>query len=266
MNGTSEKQRMPVVFAGHGNPMNAIEKTSFSDQWVRLGTLLPRPKAILCISAHWEADGTAVTATDYPATIHDFGGFPRELYNMEYPAPGSPLLAGRIIELIHTVSVAKDHIRGLDHGCWSILVHTYPEPVIPVVQLSLNRQLTPHGHLALARELKPLRDEGVLILCSGNIVHNLRLVAWDRIHDENFGYGWAHEADNKIKELILEGNLMALCNYHTLSDAVNKAIPTPEHYLPVLYAMGAKDEQESVTFFNNECVMGSLSMTSFIIQ
>jgi 4,5-DOPA dioxygenase extradiol len=257
---------MPVLFVGHGSPMNAIEDNHFTRNWQQVGKMLPRPKAILCISAHWETRGAQVTAMESPRTIRDFGGFPEELYQVNYPAPGSPSLAREIQQLLKNTTVALDYEWGLDHGCWSILHHMYPDADIPVVQLSLDRTCAAAGHYALARELLPLRQQGVLIMGCGNLVHNLRLIAM-RGRDLNtpFGFDWAEEATAIFRRRIVEKHHQQLIDFPSLGDAVQLAVPTPEHYLPLLYILALQQQNESVLFFNDYHVGGSLSMTSLII-
>lgn len=266
---SSSPGRMPVLFVGHGSPMNAIEDNPFSRAWRELGESLPRPKAILCVSAHWETQGTRVTAMEKPRTIHDFGGFPRALYEVEYPAPGSPWLAREARKLIHAAAVELDDEWGLDHGAWSVISRMYPGADIPVVQLSLDAAQPARRHYDIGRDLGPLRDEGVLILCSGNIVHNLRLIAWKGggAGDFNspFGLDWAIEANELFKKLILERRHDELIDYRSLGRAAGLAIPTAEHYLPLLYALALQRTDESVTWFNDVPVGGSLTMTSLKI-
>ncbi len=259
--------RMPVLFIGHGSPMNAIEDSVFSRGWHEKAQSLPGPKAILCVSAHWETEGPLVTAIDDPPTIHDFGGFPEALYEMRYPAPGSPALAAETKRAVRRVPLGLDREWGLDHGCWSVLCRMYPRAEVPVVQLSLARRLSPADHYALAAELAPLRRKGVLILASGNIVHNLgRVVLRGDNFNEPFGLDWALEASAKIKTLILEDRHEELIAYGKLGSAVALAVPTPEHYLPLLYALALKEEDEQVAFFNDQAVAGSLTMTSLLIR
>ena len=257
---------MPVLFVGHGSPMYAIENNEFSQSWRNLGETLPVPKAIICISAHWETRGTQITAMQQPPTIHDFGGFPRELYEVQYPAPGSPELASEIIESIADAHIHPDQKWGLDHGAWSVIRRMYPQANIPVIQLSLDYRKSPKEHYELARELTSLRDKGVLIIGSGNIVHNLRLVAWDKTDDEEYGHDWAVEANDKIKRLIMDNGHKELIDYNLLGKDVQLAIPTPEHFLPLLYALAIKRESDDLSFFNDKTVMGSLSMTSLLIH
>jgi 4,5-DOPA dioxygenase extradiol len=257
---------MPVLFVGHGTPMNAIEVNEFVLKWRELGKSIPAPKAILCISAHWETSGTFVTAMTMPSTIHDFGGFPQELYEVQYPAPGSPELAYDVKRIIKSVEVGMDQKWGLDHGSWSVLRNIYPMYQIPVVEMSLDWHLTPRNHYELAKELAPLRKMGVLIIGSGNIVHNLRMIAWDHANDPEYGFDWAINANETFKHLILDNNHQDLINYQTLGIEVQMAVPTPDHYLPLLYTLALKEENESIEFFNDKPVMGSLSMTSVKID
>jgi 4,5-DOPA dioxygenase extradiol len=260
---------MPVLFVGHGSPMNAIEGNPFSRQWRQVGSRLPKPRAILCISAHWETWGTLVTAMPAPRTIHDFGGFPPELYAARYPAPGSPSLAEEVRQLLGPAAVGLDHEWGLDHGCWSVLRQMFPQADIPVVQLSLNATLAPQVHYTLAQALAPLRQRGVLILGSGNMVHNLRRVVLPSgsLSDFNrpFGLDWALEARALLKSLIDQDQHAELANYPALGPSVQLAIPTPEHYLPLLYALALQDEEDKVTFFAGKVTMGSISMRSLRI-
>ncbi len=260
-------ETMPVVFAGHGTPMNAIEDNRFAAEWRQLGRRLPRPKAVLCVSAHWETWGCGVTAMAAPRTIHDFGGFPRALYQVKYPAPGSPWLAEEVRRIAGGGRIAADADWGLDHGCWVVLSRMYPAADVPVVQLSLDATLPPRAHLELGRELAPLRDQGVLILGSGNIVHNLRLVSLPESGDFNepFGFPWAHEANAILKGLIQKDDEGALADYPSLGDAVRLAVPTPEHYLPMLYVLALRRAGEAPAWFNDEAVGGSLTMTSFVL-
>jgi 4,5-DOPA dioxygenase extradiol len=258
--------RYPVLFIGHGSPMNAIENNVFSLQWKELGHTLPKPDAILCISAHWLTSGTYVTQSRHPRTIHDFGGFPRELSDLQYPVLGKPELVDEIIETLRDSNIERDLEWGLDHGSWSILVHMYPKADIPVVQFSLDENFSAQKHFELGRKLAFLRDKNVLILCSGNIIHNLRMLNWSKKDDEEFGYDWANTVNNSIKDLILNDKIDDLCHYPKLGADVQQAIPTPDHFWPLLYALGLKQPDETISFFNDKIVMGSLSMTSFIIQ
>jgi len=257
--------RMPVLFIGHGSPMNAIEENEFVQGWRDLGKSLPHPKAILCVSAHWETRGTYVTAMSNPKTIHDFGGFPKALYEVEYPAPGSPELADETKHTITKTTVGLDERWGLDHGAWSVIRRMYPEADVPVIEMSLDYGLSPQSHFELAKELSALRNKGVLIIGSGNMVHNLRLVAWDKMNEPEYGFDWAIQANDKFKQLIQSGNHKELIHYTSLGREAQLAVPTPDHYLPLLYALALKEENEAVSFFNDKPVMGSLTMTSLRI-
>lgn len=253
-------RRMPVVFVGHGNPMNAIERNRFHLGWEALGRELPRPRAVLCISAHWEAPGLHLTASGQPDTIHDFYGFPKALFDVRYPAPGDPELARRCAALLADRDARLDPGRGLDHGAWSVLIAMYPEADVPVVQLSLDTARPGAFHYELARSLAPLREEDVLVLASGNIVHNLRLFKY---HDPT-PLEWALDFDARARERIRTRRHDDLIDYVRLGPDAALAIPTPEHYLPLLYALALQDVGEQVEFFNTE-VTGSLSMTSVLI-
>lgn len=255
-------EKMPVLFLGHGSPMNAIEENEFVRGFRAMGKDIPRPNAILCVSAHWETQGTWVTAMSKPRTIHDFGGFPRELYEVQYPAPGDPELAKQTTDLITTAEVGLDQSWGLDHGCWSVVKHLYPEADVPVIQMSLDYTKDATYHYNLAKELAALRNRGVLIAGSGNMVHNLRMVAWDRLNDDNYGYDWAQEANSRMKEYMLTGNHRQLIDYKSQGKAFDLAIPTPEHYLPLLYILALKGSNEDIQLFNDKAVGGSLTMTS----
>jgi 4,5-DOPA dioxygenase extradiol len=257
--------KMPVLFLGHGSPMNAIEENEFVRGWVEMGKLLPTPASILCISAHWETRGTNVTAMKRPPTIHDFGGFPRQLYDEQYPAPGNPDLAVEIKRIIKKTEVGLDDQWGLDHGAWSVIKHLYPKADIPVVQLSMDYYQPPQYHYDLAKELSVLRDKGVLIIGSGNMVHNLGLISWEKIEEPGFGYDWALEANKTIKDLIQANDHRALIDYKSLGKAVNTGIPTPDHFIPLLYSLALKEENESINIFNDKAVGGSLTMTSIKI-
>lgn len=256
---------MPALFVGHGSPMNAIENNVFSQYWKSLGQSLPTPTAILCISAHWETRGTQITAMSAPQTIHDFGGFPQALFDVQYPAPGSPSLAVETQEILKPEPVGLSHQWGLDHGCWSILHVMFPQANIPVLQLSLDINKTPAQHYELSQQLVSLRQKGVLIIGSGNIVHNLGMIAWDKMSLPDYGYDWAIQARNEMKSYISDFNHNALSKASNHSREWQLAIPTPEHYLPLLYTLGAKLPNESPRYFNDQCVMGSLAMTSFIL-
>lgn len=259
-----ETEEMPVLFLGHGSPMIAIEENQFVTGFRDIVQKIPTPKAILCISAHWETRGTFVTAMSTPPTIHDFGGFPQALFNVQYPAPGNPELAQEIKNLVQSAEVGLDVEWGLDHGAWTVIKHMYPKANIPIVEFSLDYRRTPEQHYQLAQELKALRKKGVLIIGSGNIVHNLRAVAWNRIND-SFGFDWAIEANNVVKKAIMERNHQLLMNPFEQGQALQMAIPTPEHYLPLLYALALQGKNDDISFFNDEPIAGSLSMTSVYI-
>ncbi len=256
------KKKMPVLFLGHGSPMNAIEENEFVTGWQNISRTLPIPEAILCISAHWETQGTLVTAMEKPRTIHDFGGFPRELYEVHYPAPGSPALATETISIIRKTVVEPDNTWGLDHGCWTVVKHLYPRADIPVIQLSLDYFKPSQYHYDLAKELAPLRKKGVLIIGSGNMVHNLGMASWEKIDELGYGYDWAIEANEKMKKFILSDDHQALIDYKLQGRAFNLAVPTPEHFLPLLYALALKEENDGIIVFNDKPVAGSLTMTS----
>lgn len=258
----SPTPKMPVLFLGHGSPMNAIEENEFVRGFRQQSANLPKPKAILCISAHWETRGTQVTAMAMPCTIHDFGGFPKALFDVQYPAPGSPWLATETQKAITSTEIIEDHSWGLDHGTWSVVKHLYPYADVPVVQLSLDYTKNPTWHYNLAKELSVLRQRGVLIIGSGNMVHNLGLVAWDKMHAPNYAFDWAQTASAKLKEAILTGNHSLLTNYQNNGRELNLAIPTPEHFLPLLYVLALQEKNEEPFLFNDKAVAGSLTMTS----
>ncbi|HEY0078393.1 MAG TPA: 4,5-DOPA dioxygenase extradiol [Pyrinomonadaceae bacterium] len=249
---------MPAVFFGHGNPMNALAENAYTEGWRALGESLPRPKAILCVSAHWYLPATRVTSNLAPRTIHDFGGFPRELYAVEYPAPGSLELAQRVAELLAPVEVGMDESWGLDHGTWAVLCHAFPKADVPVVQLSIDETEPPAFHYELGRRLAPLREEGVLVVGSGNLVHNLHTYAWGRQAVEPFD--WAVRFEAQVRALLLAGDDMPLVAYEKLGREARLSIPTPEHYLPLLYVVGARREGEAVTFPVEGVDGGSVSM------
>lgn len=257
-----QEHRMPVLFVGHGSPMNGIEDTEFSRRWTQMAKEIPVPKAVLVISAHWFTKGTRITAMDFPKTIHDFGGFPQALFDVQYNAPGNPALAKEAAELLHPASVTLDHDWGLDHGAWTVVRHMYPEANIPVLQLSIDYTKGPQYHYDLAKELYALRKKGVLIIGSGNMVHNLRMVAWDKLNDAAYAYDWALQINDKFKELIQAGDHRSLINYTALGREAMLAIPTPEHYLPLMYTLGVKTDKDKISFFNDKAVGGSLTMTS----
>ena len=253
---------MPVLFIGHGSPKNGIENNQFSEKWKSLAKEIPVPAAVLVISAHWLSKGTRITAMDFPKTIHDFGGFPQELFDVEYKAPGSPQVAKETAALLHSFDAELDHDWGLDHGTWTVVRHMYPEANIPVLQLSIDYTKPPQYQYELAGELYELRKKGVLIIGSGNMVHNLRMVAWDKMNEQEYGYDWALQMNDTFKKLISGGDFKSLINYESLGAEAKLAIPTPEHYLPLLYTLGLKKEKESLEFFNDKIIGGSLTMTS----
>ena len=256
-----QEHLMPVLFIGHGSPMNGIEDNEFSQRWSQMAKEIPTPTAVLVVSAHWFSKGTRITAMDFPETIHDFGGFPQALFDVQYPAPGNPALAMETTSLIHSAHVELDHDWGLDHGTWTVVRHMYPEAKIPVLQLSIDYSQPPQYHYDLAKELYGLRKKGVLIIGSGNMVHNLRMVSWNKIN-ENYGYDWALQMNDTFKKLILDGDYKPLINYENLGAEAKLAIPTPEHYLPLLYSLGLKGSNDDISFFNDKAVAGSLTMTS----
>lgn len=259
-------ERHPVLFLGHGSPMNAIAENEFVAQFRKLGSEIAKPQAILCVSAHWETKGTQVTAMSTPRTIHDFGGFPPELFAVQYPAPGSPELALETQKLVTSTTIELDHQWGLDHGAWSVVKHLYPNADVPMIQMSLDQALSPEQHYSLARELGALREKGVLIVGSGNLIHNLRLVDWNRINEANFGFDWALEARDTFNRAILAGDHRSLMNYTQLGSAVQMAVPTPEHYLPLLYALALQQPGDQVSLFNDKPVGGATTMTSVRID
>lgn len=255
-------EKMPVLFLGHGSPMNAIEENEFVQGFRSVAAGLPKPRAILCVSAHWETRGTFVTAMPNPPTIHDFGGFPKALFDVQYPAPGSPTLARETKALVKKTEVGLDDKWGLDHGAWSVIKHLYPKADVPVIQMSLDHYQNPEYHYELARELSSLRRKGILIIGSGNMVHNLGMVAWDKLNAVDYAYDWAREASEKMKRFILEGDHQSLVKFRSQGKAFELAIPTPEHFLPLLYTLALKDEKDEVSLFNDKAVAGSLTMTS----
>lgn len=257
---------MPVLFMGHGSPMNAIENNLFSQKWASLGKEIGTPKAVLCISAHWLSSGTHVTAMDTPRTIHDFGGFPKALFDVQYPAPGDPLLAADLVKMVKKTQVGLNHDWGLDHGTWSVVRQMYPDAKVPVLQMSIDYRQPMQYHYDLAKELADLRKKGVLIIGSGNMIHNLGMVAWDKMNEDNYGYDWAIEFNDLLKQHISNKNHAALIQYPSLSKAAMLAIPTPDHYIPMLYALSLQDNLDNLSFFNDKLVAGSLNMTSFMLS
>lgn len=261
--GAGTTERLPVLFVGHGNPMNAIEDNIFSRGMKQVAQKLPRPRAIVVVSAHWETAGTFVTSQEKPKTIHDFGGFPKALFDVQYPAPGDPELA----RSIQSPTISLSDAWGLDHGCWSVLRNMFPDADIPVVQISLDYRKNGLEHLEIARSLRALRTQGALIIGSGNIVHNFSEAAMRPGADFNtpFAHDWAIEANERLKSLISNNDNRSLAEYYKLGSAIRLAVPTPEHYLPLLYATALRDNDESVSFFNDATVAGSFSMTSLLI-
>jgi 4,5-DOPA dioxygenase extradiol len=251
---------LPAVFFGHGNPMNAISENDYTRGWRRFGEQNPSPKAVLSISAHWYVPGTGVTIGTAPRTIHDFGGFPLELYQVRYPAPGDPVLARHVGEMLAPIPVALDDSRGLDHGTWSVLKHVYPEADVPVVQLSIDETRPPSFHFEVGKRLAPLRAEGVLIVGSGNLVHNLHAYAWGRHMPEP--YDWALRFEARARELLLSGDVAPLVEYESLGKDALLSVPTPDHYLPLLYVIGTGQEGDPVTFPVEGVDGGSISMLS----
>ncbi|MET1085023.1 MAG: 4,5-DOPA dioxygenase extradiol [Burkholderiales bacterium] len=252
------RARMPAVFFGHGNPMNALHSNVWTSAWAEIGAALPRPKAILCVSAHWYVPGTAVTAVAHPRTIHDFGGFPPELHAVQYPAPGSPELAARAAQLLAPVGVAMDRSWGLDHGTWSVLVHVYGKADVPVVQLSIDESKLARWHYELARKLAPLRDEGVLIMGSGNLVHNLHTYSWGKGSVEP--YDWAVRFETMARKALGAGEFATLVDYESLGHDAMLSAPTPDHYLPLLYVLAQQQPGEKISFPVEGFDGGSISM------
>ena len=257
-----EEEKMPVLFIGHGSPMNAIEDNIFSKRWQQMGKEIPTPKAVVVVSAHWLTKGTMVTAMPNPKTIHDFGGFPQALFEVQYPASGSPELATEIQKLITNPAVELDHDWGLDHGTWSVVKHMYPDADIPVLQLSIDYYKPAAYHYELAKQLLALRKKGVLIIGSGNMVHNLRMVAWNKLSEPEYGFDWALEMNDIFKNKISNGFHKDLIQYEKLNKAATLAIPTPDHYYPLLYILALQTDNDKVEFFNDKAVGGSLTMTS----
>ena len=258
--------KMPVLFLGHGNPMNAIEENQFVNGFRNIAKTLPKPNAILCTSAHWFTNGTKVTTMEFPQTIHDFGGFPAALFAVQYPAKGCPELAQETKQLLGPTLVELDEKWGLDHGAWSVIKHLYPEANIPVIQLSIDYTKPANYHFELAQKLQSLRHKGILIIGSGNIIHNLRLVDFNNFNKVDYGFDWAMEAHQTINNYLLDGNYKPLIDYENLSKAIQLAIPTPEHYLPLIYSLGLKDKNDEISLFNDNLLAGSLSMTSLKIS
>ena len=251
---------MPVMFVGHGSPMNAIEDNIYTRGWREMAKKIPRPKSIISISAHWYTKGTRIMNEENPVTIYDMYGFPKELYEIIYSPQGNPELAEITKKLITKESIF-DNSWGIDHGTWSVLIHMYPERDIPIFQISIDAAAPPEAHYQTGRELKALRDEGVLLFGTGNIVHNLKLVNYG-VDDK--GFDWAYEFDNFIKENIQNGNHKNIINYQALGETAKLAVPIPDHFNPILYILGASDKKDEISIYNNSCMMGSLSMTSYL--
>ncbi len=250
---------MPVLFFGHGNPMNAITENTYAKKWNAIGRGLRKPTAVLAVSAHWYVDHTAVTVSPAPRTIHDFGGFPRELYEVQYPAPGDPRLAERVRDLLAPdVPVALDERWGIDHGTWSVLVHLFPDADVPVVQLSVDERKPPQFHYEVGKRIGALRDEGVLVIGSGNVVHNLHAFAWGRHPVEPFD--WAVRFESRVRDLLLARDDAPLLDYASLGEDALLSAPTPDHYLPLLYVLGARRESDTITFPVEGVDGGSISM------
>jgi 4,5-DOPA dioxygenase extradiol len=259
-------ERMPVLFLGHGTPMNAIENNFFTRGFESIARTLPKPNAILCISAHWETKGTYVTAMEKPKTIHDFGGFPQALFDFQYPAPGSPIMANEIKNSIKSIDIGLDTDWGLDHGTWSVVKFLYPNADIPVIQMSIDYTQPASYHYTLAKQLASLRRKGVLIVGSGNSVHNLGTAACDKMSTPGYAYEWATIANEKIKDFILKGDHNSLINFDKQGKEMLLGIPTPEHYLPMIYALALQEKDEQTVFYNDSIVAGSLNMLSIKID
>ncbi len=249
---------LPTIFFGHGNPMNAVTNNRYTEAWRKIGRQIAKPKAILSISAHWFVSGTGITVSTAPRTIHDFGGFPRELYQVRYPAPGDPDLARRVQQMLAPLPVVLDDSWGLDHGTWSVLAHVYPEAEIPVVQLSIDEGQPGFFHFEVGRKLAPLREEGILIVGSGNLVHNLHAYAWGRQMPDP--YDWAIRFETEAKQRMLASEYKSLINYESLGPEAILSVPTPDHYLPLLYVLGTRQEGESIHFPVEGVDGGSISM------
>lgn len=262
---TNSTEKMPVLFLGHGSPMNAIEENEFVQQFRQLGQNMGKPSAILVISAHWETRGTYVTAMEHPQTIHDFGGFPQALFDVQYPAAGSPDLAKATQQIVQQTQIQLDDKWGLDHGAWSVIKHLYPRADVPVIQMSIDYTQPASYHYSLAKELSKLRQKGVLIVGSGNMVHNLRMVSWQHLH-ATYGFDWAIEANEKMKAFIQDRNHQALIDFRKQGRAFDLAIPTPEHYLPLIYSLALQDDKDDILLFNDSPVAGALTMTSVKIS
>lgn len=261
-----KSEKMPVLFLGHGSPMNAIEENQFVQGFRDMAKRIETPRAILCISAHWFTDGTFITSGENQKTIHDFYGFPKELFDVEYPAKGDPELAAETSELLKPFHSEESDSWGLDHGAWSVLKHMYPDAEIPVIQMSIDYTRSPQYHFELAQKLQKLREKGILIVGSGNIVHNLRLIDWRNINNVGSGWDWAIEAREKTNNWLLNGDFQKLIDYQKQGTSLQYAIPTPDHFLPLIYTLGLKNNVEELSLFNDELIGGSLSMTSVLIN
>ena len=258
----NNSEQMPVLFIGHGSPMNAIEQNIYTENWRKIAGEIQKPKAILCISAHWLTEGSFITAVENPQTIHDFGGFPKALFEVQYPAKGLPELAKYTQSLFEKNLLHLDFEWGLDHGTWSILKHMYPLADVPTLQLSIDYRKPAIYHYQLALSLQELRRKGVLIIGSGNMVHNLGMVAWDKLNQESYGYDWAIEMNEIFKDKILNREFNALCAYEQLHKEAKLAVPTPDHYYPLMYSLGLTQKSDEIKIFNDYTMGGSLSMTS----
>jgi len=258
----SATDKMPALFLGHGSPMNAIDENEFVTGFRNVALAIPKPQAILCISAHWYIKGTKLTAMEFPKTIHDFGGFPQALFDVQYPAKGSPELAKATQKLLEPTPAELDDKWGLDHGAWSVIKHLYPKADVPVIQMSIDYSKPPEYHFELAKRLSALRRKGILLIGSGNIVHNLGLVDFRNTDRDNYGYDWAKEAREAINTCLLDENFKPLLRFQDLGKALQLAIPTPEHFLPLIYTIGLKEKSDSLSLFNDKLMAGSLSMTS----
>ncbi len=257
-----ELHEMPALFLGHGSPMNAIEDNEFTRGFKKIAEDIPRPKAIICVSAHWETNGTFITGMEKPRTIHDFSGFPKSLYEIQYPAPGFPALGENVREILTSVDARLDFNWGYDHGAWSVVKHLYPAADIPMIQLSIDQNANPEKHYEIAGQLSELRKKGILIIGSGNMVHNLGRIAWDKLGQSNYAYDWAIEANEQIKKAITENEHRTLTNFRSQGKAWDLAIPTTEHFIPLIYIMGIKNKKDQILIFNDKAVGGSLTMTS----
>ena len=257
--------RMPAIFFGHGSPMNALEDNAYTRTWEQLGKSIPKPRAILAVSAHWYTSGTAVTAMTAPRTIHDFGGFPQALFDLRYPAPGDPALAARVGQLLAPLPVRLDQEWGLDHGTWSVLVKMYPEADVPVVQLSIDATQPNTFHYALGQRLAALREEGILVIGSGDVVHNLRTMKWSNNGDNNAAYDWAARFNDAVRDCLLRGDTARLIDYTQWGQDAVLSVPTPEHFLPLLYIAGTRQDDEPISIAVDGMEMGSISMLTAVV-